>query len=273
MDTAVPDLRMHTVVPDYAAMHALVADLVLPEGAPMSVTSALDTSRELVRHSYFRYEFATVAVAHALLALEQVLAERTGHHGGHDSAGADDSTCATAPLRELVRRAGEAGLLPADPDGELEHAVRLRERIARGEASSAALYPPRAVVLLRAVFDAVALALRPVAPAPAGPGPGGHLEHLARQWQEYTRAPFPASFRGVDVDGADLVLLDVYVAGLVHRELNGGLDDDGIAVLWQCIADLSRVVPLIDEAYCAAYFARLRDVARLAAARHLPPAT
>ncbi|MFI8460588.1 hypothetical protein [Kitasatospora sp. NPDC085464] len=77
----------------------------------------------------------------------------------------------------------------------------------------------------------------------------------------------------MDVDGADLVLLDVYVAGLVHRELKGGLDDDGIAVLWQCIADLSRVVPRIDEAYCAAYFARLRDVARLAAARHLPPAT
>lgn len=42
----------------------------------MYVMSALETSRELIRHSSYRYEFATVAVTHSLLALEHVLAER-----------------------------------------------------------------------------------------------------------------------------------------------------------------------------------------------------
>ncbi|GHB83678.1 hypothetical protein GCM10010347_63190 [Streptomyces cirratus] len=48
----------------------------LPGGASMYVMSALKTSRELIRHSYYRYEFATVAVTHSLFALEHVLAER-----------------------------------------------------------------------------------------------------------------------------------------------------------------------------------------------------
>jgi hypothetical protein len=75
-DQPVLDPRSHGIVLDYAGMHALVADLVLPGGASMQVMSALETSRELLRHSYYRYEFATVAVTHSLFALEQVLAER-----------------------------------------------------------------------------------------------------------------------------------------------------------------------------------------------------
>lgn len=43
--------------------------------------SALETSRELIRHSYYRYEFATVAVTHSLFALEHVLAERLATNG------------------------------------------------------------------------------------------------------------------------------------------------------------------------------------------------
>lgn len=61
----VPDPRAHDVVLDYAGMHALVADLVLPGDASMYVMSAMETSRELIRHSYYRYEFATVAVMHS----------------------------------------------------------------------------------------------------------------------------------------------------------------------------------------------------------------
>ncbi|MFD9412729.1 hypothetical protein ACFWBN_37790 [Streptomyces sp. NPDC059989] len=54
----------------------------------------------------------------------------------------------------------------------------------------------------------------------------------------------PEGFRGVDFDGVDLVLLDADVADLVHRELNGGLDDSGIACLRGCIADLeTRSLP------------------------------
>ncbi len=71
----------------------------------------------------------------------------------------------------------------------------------------------------------------------------------------------------------ELALLDADVAGLVQRELNGRLDDGLIARLWACIADLDRIVPLIDSAYCAVYFAKLRTMAVLAATRHTPTAT
>ncbi len=70
-----------------------------------------------------------------------------------------------------------------------------------------------------------------------------------------------------------MILLDADVAGLVKGELNGGLGDRDIALLWACIAGLDKTVPLIDEEYCAAYFTRLPTMAGLAAARHTPAAT
>ncbi|MGW3071340.1 hypothetical protein [Kitasatospora sp. NPDC001132] len=144
----VPDPRAHFVAPDYAGMDALVADLALPAGAFSSVMSALETSRELIRHSYFRYEFATVAVTHALFALEQVLAERLAVAG---------------PLPELIERAVAEGLLGDGPAAELGHGVRLRDRLARGAATSADVGPERAAGLTLAVFAAVTALLRPVA--------------------------------------------------------------------------------------------------------------
>ncbi|MFD6552716.1 hypothetical protein [Streptomyces sp. NPDC058398] len=78
---------------------------------------------------------------------------------------------------------------------------------------------------------------------------------------------------GVDLAGVELILLDADVAGLIQRELNSGLDDSGIANLWSCIADLEKIVPLINSAYCASYFTRLRTIAKLAATRYIPTAT
>ncbi|MFG1811570.1 hypothetical protein [Streptomyces sp. NPDC049040] len=95
---------------------------------------------------------------------------------------------------------------------------------------------------------------------------------LARLWKDHVRAPFPAGFRGVDVGGVDLILLDADVAGLVQGELSGGLDHGGVASLWRCIADLDTILPLIDEEYGAAYFTKLRTMARIAASPHLPTA-
>ncbi|MFH0520711.1 hypothetical protein ACHBTE_26485 [Streptomyces sp. M41] len=100
-----------------------------------------------------------------------------------------------------------------------------------------------------------------------------HDGQLRRLWEEHRRARFPPGFRGVDVEGVDLVMLDADVAGVVHRELDGGLDDQGLAVLWWCIAGLDKVLPLIDDEYCASYYGRLRTLARLTAARHLPAAS
>ncbi|MFC8899207.1 hypothetical protein [Streptomyces cinereoruber] len=261
------DPRVRGLVPDHAGMDALVAGLVLPGRASMYVMSALETSRELIRHSSYRYEFATVAVTHSLFALERVLVERLA---------------VDEPLRDLIERAADTGLVPAGIAAELDRGRRLRDGLARGAVTSAALGPTGAAAMVRVVFDAVHLLLRPpsgasataLAEAAAADTDGVRQEgRLARLWEEHRRAPYPDSFRGVDIEGVELILLDADVDGLVLRELDGGLDDDGVAALWTCIADLDKAVPLIDSAYCASYFARLRTMAGLAAARHLPAAT
>ncbi|MEU8966712.1 hypothetical protein AB0C89_34105 [Streptomyces sp. NPDC048491] len=242
-------------------MPAQVADLVLPSGASMYVMSALETSRELVRHSYYRYEFATVAVTHSLFALEHVLAERLATN---------------EPLPVLIERATDAGLITAELAIELDRSRLLRDKLTQGAESSAALRPIRAIAMLRAVFDAVSLLLRPPAAAGAtAAGLGGSQlgDGLARLWEDHLRALFPDGFRGVDLDGVDLVLLDAEVAGFVQRELKGGLGGSDIAGLWGCIADLDKIVPLINEEYCASYFAHLRTMARVAAAPYLVNAT
>lgn len=256
----VRDPRSRDLVLDYADMRALVADLVLPGDASMYVMSAMETSRELIRHSYYRYEFATVAVTHSLFALEHVLSERLGTN---------------EPLHVLIERATDAGLISAGLAAELDRSRLLRDKLAQGAESSAALRPLRAVAMVRAVFDAVSLLLRPASAAEAtaadvgGAQPEGGLAGL---WEDHLRALFPNGFRGVDFDGVDLVLLDADVAGLVQRELKSGLDDSGIAYLWGCIADLDKIVPLINEGYCASYFAKLRTMAQVAAAPYIPTA-
>ncbi|MER7492142.1 hypothetical protein ABT033_05735 [Streptomyces pharetrae] len=98
---------------------------------------------------------------------------------------------------------------------------------------------------------------------------GGRLTRLCA---EHRNAPYPAGFRGVDVEGVELILLDADVAVLAERELDGRLDDAGVAMLWRCIAGLDKVLPLIGDEYGASYFARLRAMAGEAAARHLPSA-
>ncbi|MER7821039.1 hypothetical protein ABTX85_00470 [Streptomyces sp. NPDC096097] len=257
----VRDPRARDLVLDYAEMHALVADLVLPGGASMYVMSALETSRELIRHSYYRYEFATVAVTHSLFALEHVLVERLA---------------TTEPLPVLIERATDAGLIKPGLAAELDRSRLLRDRLAQGAESSAALRPIRAVALVRAVFDAVSLLLRPPPAAEATAADVGAAQPeggLAGLWEDHLRALFPDGFRGVDFDGVDLVLLDADIAGLVQRELKGGLDGSGIAYLWGCIADLDKIVPLINEEYCASYFANLRTMAQVAAEPYVPDAT
>ncbi|WP_225860986.1 hypothetical protein [Streptomyces triticiradicis] len=260
----VPDPRSRDIALDYEGMHALVADLVLPSNASMHVMSAMETSRELLRHSYYRYEFATVAVTHSLFALEHVLAERLA---------------VDEPLRKLIKRATDTGLITADLGTELDRSRLLRDKITQGAVTSSALTPVGAIARVRAVFDAVSLCLRPAPVAEARAAgmssaqPVDRLVRLVRLWEEHCRAPYPAGFRGVDIEGVELILLDADVAGLVQRELNGGLDDDGIALLWACIADLDKIASLINEEYCASFFERLRFVAGLIAARHLPTAT
>lgn len=99
-----------------------------------------------------------------------------------------------------------------------------------------------------------------------------HDDRLSPLWEEHLGAPFPPGFRGADFAGVDLVMLDSDAAGLVQRELDAGLDDAGVATLWTCIVRLDKVLPLIDDAYCASYYRKLRTMAGVVAARHTPGA-
>ncbi|MFF4370629.1 hypothetical protein [Streptomyces sp. NPDC001594] len=192
----VPDPRAGDIAPDYAGMEALLAGLVVPRHASMYVMSALETSRELIRHSYYRYEFATVAVTHSLFALEHVMTERLAGE---------------APLQDLIERAAGTGLIPAELAAGLDRSRRLRDDLAQGTASSAALRPLMAVVMVRAVFDAVSLLLRPPSAAEATAAEENGTpreERLAGLWEEHLRAPYPDGFRGVGIAGVELILLD-----------------------------------------------------------------
>ncbi|MFJ9968871.1 hypothetical protein [Streptomyces avermitilis] len=58
-------------------MRDLVEGLVVPDGVPEAAATVLRTARELLRQSYYCYEFSTVAVMHSLIAVEIVLRDRS----------------------------------------------------------------------------------------------------------------------------------------------------------------------------------------------------
>ncbi|MER5640739.1 hypothetical protein ABT095_27795 [Kitasatospora sp. NPDC002227] len=249
---APPDPRSEFLVPDFEDMEELIAGLVVPANAPMAVMSALGTSRELLRFSFYRYEFATVAVTHSLVALELALTERLADRG---------------PLPDLVERAAAEGHLKADLAGALDRALALPGDLARGVRTSAAFHPSAAVTSVRAVFDAVAALLGPAA-EPADPDD----DSLVRLRDEHRHMRFPPGFQGAELAGADLVLVDLWVAGLVDRELKGTLDETWTGELWGSINALDKAIPLMHEPYCASYFTKLRRLAMAVAERHVPGA-
>ncbi|WP_459651413.1 DUF4145 domain-containing protein [Kitasatospora sp. Ki12] len=145
----VPDSRAHHFVNHYSDMHELVAELVLPEHAPAYVVSVLETSRELIRHSYYRYEFTTVAVTYSLFALERALAEHLG--------------VKKKTLQQLIDLAAATGVISADLADRLNAGRPLRNKLAHGEMTGSALTPVMAVNMVRAAFDTAKLLF----PAPA----------------------------------------------------------------------------------------------------------
>ncbi|MEU1284531.1 DUF4145 domain-containing protein [Kitasatospora sp. NPDC005856] len=155
----VPDPRAHHFVNHYSDMHALVAELVLPEHAPAYVVSVLETSRELIRHSYYRYEFTTVAVAYSLFALERALAERLG---------AKKKT-----LQQLIEQAAATGVITADLADRLDAGRPLRNKFAHGDLTGSALTPAMAVGMVRTAFDTAELLFPAPAGAAAVPGRAG----------------------------------------------------------------------------------------------------
>ncbi|WP_255306580.1 hypothetical protein [Streptomyces sp. Wb2n-11] len=80
-------------------MHDLAWDLVVPDGVP-EAAAVLRTARELLRQSYYCYEFSTVAVMHSLIAVEVMLRDRIPGSG-------------SKPLQKFIRQGADAGILTA----------------------------------------------------------------------------------------------------------------------------------------------------------------
>ncbi|MEH0416124.1 hypothetical protein [Streptomyces sp. B21-083] len=97
-------------------------------GQPAAAT-VLHTSRELLRHSYFCYEFSTVALLHALIAMEIVLRAKIPDSG-------------TKPLHALIKQGKESGLLTERQTEFLHEGRKLRNRIAHGPRAHSVM-PPR----------------------------------------------------------------------------------------------------------------------------------
>ena len=96
-----------------------------------------------------------------------------------------------------------------------------------------------------------------------------HAETLkaGRQlWTEHLNDDYPPRLRATDVEGVGMVMLDADVAGCFDSWLdNGGyVDDSRQAILTECLSDLDRVLPLLNDRHERRYFARVREMAALA---------
>ncbi|WP_030926464.1 hypothetical protein [Streptosporangium amethystogenes] len=91
------------------------------------------------------------------------------------------------------------------------------------------------------------------------------LDALSQLMAEHMAAPFPPGFRGLDIEGQEMVLLDADAYGYASGVLKGPLDEQRRAGLLKLTAAFEKVLPAIDDEYAAKYYTHVRDMAVLAA--------
>ncbi|MEU1371973.1 hypothetical protein ABZ454_38680 [Streptomyces sp. NPDC005803] len=125
----------------------------MPDGAPEGAATVLRTARELLRQSYYCYEFSTVAVMHSLIAVEIVLRDRTPDAG-------------KKPLLDLIKQGAAAdGILTARQAEYLDFFDRqIRNGMAHGQTTHAVMPPAMAVPMVTTSFAIVS----ELCAAPAG---------------------------------------------------------------------------------------------------------
>ena len=86
---------------------------------------------------------------------------------------------------------------------------------------------------------------------------------IEQLWREHESAAFPQGYRGKDVNGVDLVMLDADVAGCVDTFCSGGnLNLYQTAMLGLCYRNLTYLIPMLSEEG-RAYYSRLELLAKL----------
>lgn len=91
------------------------------------------------------------------------------------------------------------------------------------------------------------------------------LDALSQMMAEHMTMPFPPSFRGLDIEGQDMVLLDADVYGYASGAFKGPLEQQPRAGWMRLTAVFEKVLPAIDDEYAAKYYTHVRDMAVLAA--------
>jgi hypothetical protein len=91
------------------------------------------------------------------------------------------------------------------------------------------------------------------------------LDALSRMVAEHVARPFPSGFRGLDIEGQDMVMLDADVGGYATSVLKGPLSERHRAGLMRLTAVFGRVLPAIADEYAIRYYTHVRDMAVLAA--------
>ncbi|MGZ2361742.1 hypothetical protein LRE75_34570 [Streptomyces sp. 372A] len=138
----VPDDRAHNFVTCYADMHGLVEGLVVPDGVPEAAATVLQTARELLRQSYYCYEFSTVAVMHSLIAVEIVLRDRIPDAG-------------KKPLHQLIKQGASDGILTTRQAEYLDYGRQIRNGMAHGRTTHAVMPPAMSVPMVTTSFTLV----------------------------------------------------------------------------------------------------------------------
>ncbi|BCJ64849.1 hypothetical protein [Polymorphospora rubra] len=91
------------------------------------------------------------------------------------------------------------------------------------------------------------------------------LDALSQMVAEHMAMPFPPSFRGLDIEGQDMVLLDADAYGYASSALKDPLDEQRRAGFLRLTAVFETVLPAIDDEYATKYYTRVRDMVVLAA--------
>ncbi|MFF0189077.1 hypothetical protein [Streptomyces sp. NPDC005244] len=91
------------------------------------------------------------------------------------------------------------------------------------------------------------------------------LDALAQMMAEHMARPFPPGFRGPDVEGRDMVMLDsdAYAyAACVH---DGLLSEQARVRPTRLTSAFEKVLPAIDDEYAAKYYTHLHNMVVLSA--------
>lgn len=130
-------------------MHGIVRQLQVPPSVPVNTARAFITARELIRFSFYHYEFAAVAVSTSIIAIESALRDR---YGGNNLAG-------------MIEAALADGTITDEQADHLDTGRKIRNRYAHGKTMHPALPITFATELVKTSLDVITVLLDPAGDA------------------------------------------------------------------------------------------------------------